>query len=212
MSIITPSAFGKANKSAGNVIFYQHRGQEVARMKPAHVFNPDTVPQHRQRSKIAKLVELSHLFSPLYNKGFKYDTLKGSPYNQFVKSNIGAFYDSTSKTALVNYELLITSKGYLQTPHIFSASFSESEMTVYVELTSHIDDNTAYATDDVYVIVIIPYPLLLVYTTAKRSSYNEINILIPQMEEYERPSLYVFAASDVHRQSSNTQQTWPYVF
>lgn len=88
MAIVKSLGLGKARGSAGEFTYSTIQGRTIARTKPAHVHNPNTVPQRAQRLKMKNVViawrDVGQRLEKLWTKRKKYN----SAYNSFVSANI----------------------------------------------------------------------------------------------------------------------------
>lgn len=88
MAIVKSLGLGKARGSAGEFTYSTIQGRTIARTKPAHVHNPNTVPQRAQRLKMKNVViawrDVGQRLEKLWTKRKKYS----SAYNAFVSANI----------------------------------------------------------------------------------------------------------------------------
>lgn len=88
MAIVKSLGLGKARGSAGEFTYSTIQGRTIARTKPAHVHNPNTVGQQAQRSKMREVVvawrDAGQRFEKLWTNRKKYH----SAYNSFVSANI----------------------------------------------------------------------------------------------------------------------------
>lgn len=88
MAIVKSLGLGKARGSAGEFTYSTIEGRTIARTKPAHVHNPNTAGQQKQRTKMREVVvawrDAGQRFEKLWTNRKKYH----SAYNSFVSANI----------------------------------------------------------------------------------------------------------------------------
>ncbi|MDR0567469.1 MAG: DUF6266 family protein [Prevotellaceae bacterium] len=206
MSVLTPSVFGKAKKSTGGVVFYNLNGQQVSRIKAAHISNPRSVAQQYQRAKMAILVAISAFFRQAFNLGFPTRNKVRSPYNEFTARNIStAFVDVEGSPTLQPSELVIA-KGTLQTPTINNVTQANAN-EIAVSLTSTIDNITASTTDNVHVLAYSDVHSITAMATAKRADSQTINVIYPTVPSGTTLYIYVFATTANGAKASDNSNT-----
>jgi hypothetical protein len=207
MSIITPSAFGRAKKSAGGVVFYNLNGQEIARMKAAQVANPNTPDQQNQRSRMAQLVALNPYLRQATAIGYPGRAKTRSAYNEFIARNIGSAFNIVAGKPVLNMHLVNVAKGSLQAPANAGTTMPQSGY-LNVNLTSKIDNITAFSTDHVYVLVYSGMKKEIHLQQGLRAENQNFEFILQNPDEVWAATVFVFATTANGEKASTSWTSW----
>ena len=143
MAIVKSLGLGKARGSAGEFTYSTIQGRTIARTKPAHVHNPNTEAQQKQRTKMSEVVlawrDVGQRFEKLWTKRKKYN----SAYNSFVSANIannGTFEVAPAGTYVYMNSGFILGQGQYN-PNLLGVTADAEGVSFFIKKTESLFNN-----------------------------------------------------------------------
>jgi len=111
MSIAENPLLGPMSKSMGNFTTTSYHGKNIIRSKAFHKKDAKSEKQLNHRMKISLIAEVYGSFGGMTKMGFPENNYGKSPYNMFLAANLSTAFDLTGEVPVINYPLLVVSKG-----------------------------------------------------------------------------------------------------
>lgn len=207
MARVQNTLIGRASGSVGEVVFLTWKGINVTRAKPSSVYNPDTIPQQRQRNTFAQTVGLYNALKPILQDSLKTRNRLMTLFNYYqslIMSNV--FSDNGDGTVGIIPEKLVMSKGLLSPLKIINVSPERSPGTSQIDYSTE----TIFGqnpTDKIHVVIFNKEENLFqwymnVGTRSAGSLYFNVSPLVGATPFFH---IYVFSSNEQHTVWSDTQ-------
>lgn len=146
MARLSRGILGGGRGKVGNVVMSSWKGIDTLRSLPISVANPRTAGQVGQRTKLSACVALGQeLASTVIASFFQRVAVRMSGFNQFVKSNVGAF----TSLGVLTYAQLIISYGKLTSVVLSNFEPDSTADSIFVDWTDNSGEGNAIAGDKV---------------------------------------------------------------
>lgn len=140
MGVITGGIHGNVSKKVGNHVFSVVNGQNVVRMKPHHVANPNTPAQQAQRRRMSRMSKSVAFIASLVKIGFKNLDPGQTGRSRFMSVNFDECTDNGTVSS-INLPGVVASEGSLLAPDLST----EPNSTNSGEIIFGINDNSGSA-------------------------------------------------------------------
>lgn len=143
---------GEAKKSAGYLVFYRSKGQNLVRTKPASYNDAKTETQVENRAIFTAAVKKFRELKQILKLGFVEGDIKLSEYNRFMKENTNSLvFDPTTDPVTFDPTEFIPSKGKLLPLTEFQAT-SGADSNITLDWTGQGTTPDSAADDNVQVL------------------------------------------------------------
>ncbi len=133
MSLTQNLLFSGMRQSIGNLVTTVCNGQNVVRSKVFMPRNVNSIAQQMQRASFKLIVEAYDSFGGITDEGFPGRPKTFSPYNAFVKANLGSAIDKSGGVPMIDYSKLIVSEGSLPVVSVVDATIGATGITLTYE-------------------------------------------------------------------------------
>ena len=133
MSISQNPMTGEMRQSMANFVTTVCRGQNIIKAKVFKPRNVNSIAQQLQRASFKLIVEAYDSFGGITDDGFPGRPKTFSPYNAFVKANLGSAIDKSGGVPMIDYSKLIVSEGSLPVVGVVDATIGATGITLTYE-------------------------------------------------------------------------------
>ena len=148
MGIIKKGILGGFRGRVGNVIGSTWKGQDVMKIRPASVFNPNTERQQEQRAKFGLVGRFNQAHLNLIRIGFRAYTKNMTAVNAAMSYNMANAVTGTFPNLDIDFGKVMISMGTLAPVNVVSA-LSEASASVTLGWTSNLQSANGRDSDQV---------------------------------------------------------------
>jgi hypothetical protein len=206
MAIVQNPITGRTKKKFGTAVFSKQFGKNTMRTKPMDVRNPKTHLQKQQRNKFSILVELARLLMGFIRVTFKQVAVGMSQYNAFVQTNISTAISGAFPNFIIDYSLLIVSKGTLK--GVFNGAInSDPGQQLFITWDDNSDNGTGLPTDNA-VILVINETKKAIFTDLTSATRADGNIVLTVPSSWVNDTVHVYLSFKLPVQDKTSDSTF----
>lgn len=204
MGKINQGILGGISGKVGNVIGGSWKGISYLRVKPSSVANPKTEKQLTQRMRFSLTIGLLKPMTEFLRVGFKLQPNRMSPFNAAMSYNVNSALTGVYPDFLIDYSLVLVSKGSLTGVHSgYAASSTPSQ--IMVSWVDNSNQGNALPSDKSLIMLLNPSRGEAIYTTSgPLRSLGIANFDLPPQYFGESIEVYLGFISDAGTKVSNS--------
>jgi len=204
MSIAENPLMGPMRKSMGNFIISSYNGMTIIRSKPFKIKDAKTEKQMNMRARMTGIAEMYRAFDNIISLGFPENCVGKSPQNMFVSANFSTAFEMVDAKPVINYPLLLLSKGSLPEVKVLEAVTNIEGITVRYEADLSSDD--VFATDEMIACALLKSGELL--SACQFRGYEPVGTILlryPALQAGDVACCFVFTHSGDGKKASNSR-------